>query len=605
MPSGLQLRALRVENLRGFHNSRLAITEKVVLVGENNAGKTSILRLLDFLFHADEESLAGEKALSQSDLDFLEPRRETRGKARRLTLEIAVTDGRRQRRFGCIAGVCSLRFTLSRGRGRLNLGPATRGEGATRDADAAAMLRELRADYEFVYVPAGRGLDGPTFDSIFQAGLRAWIDPLMVTQGQQGRRREYRQVLGVQTAADRAARTLVDRYVTGAGLSGVSLAREVRPAVRVDIDQSLSWVVEHAGLQIVTGAHDDRGVAPAEAGSGLQALLLIALSRNRPRSAKALILVVEEPESHLHPPVQRSIARQLLAATEPAHLMVTSHSPQVVSETSYPHLVLVKNHNFYHPDPQADAQRAAINTLLLEDRAAELLFARSVLLVEGEGDRRLFEALRRRLAVHLGDGLGDRLFVTEVGGCARFGAWLRLLRSYGNEGDRPIEWVAMVDGDATTEITEALRAGGLTVPQPFLDAASAMRAATWDAALREPSAAVVNREAERNNLRVVVLPIDLEWELLSRASAEQIDKIRGLLNDVTGTTDAEELAKRLGSKVGDGRARSGGAKAPWLRQEIGRAAVHDDLAPTLQDVLMRWLKPVAGEPAARQAIDAL
>jgi hypothetical protein len=48
--------------------------------------------------------------------------------------------------------------------------------------------------------------------------------------------------------------------------------------------------------------------------------------------------------------------------------------------------VLVRDHRFYPPSSLSNDARESINTALLAGAGAELAFARSVLLVEGEGD---------------------------------------------------------------------------------------------------------------------------------------------------------------------------------------------------------------------------
>ena len=63
----VELLAIEVSNLRGFSEARLALREGLVLlVGPNNTGKTSILRLLDWVLNrADESVLLGHRQESR------------------------------------------------------------------------------------------------------------------------------------------------------------------------------------------------------------------------------------------------------------------------------------------------------------------------------------------------------------------------------------------------------------------------------------------------------------------------------------------------------------------------------------------------------------
>ncbi len=71
----VELLAIEVSNLRGFSEARLALREGVVLlVGPNNTGKTSILRLLDWVLNrADESVLLGHRQISSEEYDLLGP----------------------------------------------------------------------------------------------------------------------------------------------------------------------------------------------------------------------------------------------------------------------------------------------------------------------------------------------------------------------------------------------------------------------------------------------------------------------------------------------------------------------------------------------------
>lgn len=81
------LYGVQIENLRGFRSALLAVEQSVVLlVGPNNSGKTSLLRLLDWALNAaDKTVLTGGRPLNGGECDLFIPARDTRGGARRLT----------------------------------------------------------------------------------------------------------------------------------------------------------------------------------------------------------------------------------------------------------------------------------------------------------------------------------------------------------------------------------------------------------------------------------------------------------------------------------------------------------------------------------------
>jgi len=90
----VELMAVGITNLRGFSQTRLSLREGLVLlVGPNNSGKTSLLRILDWVINrADEAVLRGNRLLSDDEISLLVPARRTGGSARRITLDVHIPD---------------------------------------------------------------------------------------------------------------------------------------------------------------------------------------------------------------------------------------------------------------------------------------------------------------------------------------------------------------------------------------------------------------------------------------------------------------------------------------------------------------------------------
>ncbi|MFH5803195.1 ATP-dependent nuclease [Alienimonas sp. DA493] len=192
-----------------------------------------------------------------------------------------------------------------------------------------------------------------------------------------------------------------------------------------------------------------RGVSEASLGSSnLLYLALKILSLGLEVSEKVRdhgFLAIEEPEAHLHPHVQRRVFRSFLRprghlltqdeGNEPNRtVLLTTHSPHIASVSPLDSVVLLRKHNASSHSVASSMIGAGLTPTEIDDleryldvTRGELLFARGVILVEGEAEEYLIPALARLLGHDL-DELG--ISVCSVSG-TNFVPYVKLLSEEG------------------------------------------------------------------------------------------------------------------------------------------------------------------------------
>jgi len=525
--SGITIAAVEIENLRGYTKAHLDLDRRTtVLVGNNNSGKTSVLRMLDWLLNeADVSLLRGTGAPSEEVLSFLLPARESHKRARRLSVYVRVVDGRKHKSYECVSDIARLRLQVREDPARLTLsiGKPRRKESAARKARALKLLDEVRQSHSFLYIPSFRDGESQRFKSTLLEAFRSRL----AERGLHNRRGRApaqsvtikKALAAIQDVAQKLAHPLWDdmqKYLPAGMIRDAALELAAEPSDLVE------WLAARLRLRISTGTHDKSAVPIPDLGSGLQSLLDLAVHRSGPMVERTT-LVVEEPESFLHPSAQRATARALISDSAVGQTIVTTHSPIVVEEASYSSVVVCRDQQFYCPDRDTCTKRREINDALMSGFGAEMMFSRSVLLVEGESDRLFFETLRRRLAALDLSGRVDQLFVSPVGAKYSFAPWIRLLQSYASGPELPIAWLVAADGDAGSDVAKAFRDAEIRVLPSTADAITRAGAQSrkgrhvWAAALRD-----VNGAALKERLPLVLMTVDLEDAALRSATTKTL-----------------------------------------------------------------------------------
>lgn len=130
----------------------------------------------------------------------------------------------------------------------------------------------------------------------------------------------------------------------------------------------------------------------------------------------ANVLAIDEPELHLHPTSQRTAAD--LLSGEGNQKIIVTHSPYILHRFEPSEVVAVDRHGACHQIGSAKLSKVEkVRAHWWSPRLLEALTARFVILVEGDADRVIVEAVADALGVDL-DRLGA--VVVELNGADKF-----------------------------------------------------------------------------------------------------------------------------------------------------------------------------------------
>jgi putative ATP-dependent endonuclease of OLD family len=408
------MRIIRIEvrNHSRVEDFDVEVRGHAVIVGANDVGKSSILRLLNLLLGASTGQLFQQ--LSVADVA---------DHTQELLVEVTLDDFTDVERtlFPAEISVAPDDYTESM---RVQLAVAVDED----DAETVTIrrwfpegghprppTRDQLVAFGWRYLPATRGasataLEGPA--SALQSLLKA-ID-LGTEKATLTELLDKFNVMLEQSTAIQQLRT------TAAGHLSRAMPRPISDsdlAVRTSTDPTDDTL----GNVAMFFERDGKYVSLSEQSDGLRQLM--AMTFFDLAEGAANIVAIDEPELHLHPTSQRTIA-ELFVHSANQKILVT-HSPYVVQRFEPSHVIAV--------GPDRKCHQIASDKLATIDkvraswwspRLLEALTARHVLIVEGTSDRIIVEGAARALDVSL-DRLGA--VVLDIDGADKFKHVYKLL----------------------------------------------------------------------------------------------------------------------------------------------------------------------------------
>lgn len=397
----MKLTEIRIDNFRSIKECRLHISEVTAVIGENNAGKTALLRALNSVFNWEYEQAyflnnAHQYAVRTTTKIVLIfeaiPDREIYANkllGNKLCLELKYAYGAttRKRILSCQIAAGAIPV----------------------DDD---FLTELKKDIDYIYIPASRSNRDLTWteNSIFQRVLTEYSQ----------HHTQLRDNISVQVTrvAEKLKNNIFSKIEHELALSSLLSDDEKYRFDYIDtIDYSL--FLNKVGINIV----DSNSSFPVtEYGSGIKSLSVIALYRALAKlNGVNVILGIEEPETNLHPHAQKKLIASIRHNRQDSEVQAVfaTHSTVIVDELNHENIILARRtfdsrRGFHTEFSQLEGNFWDKYNLdeykhnrFFRYRNSDFFFAKYVIVVESPTDAQVISELLR-------DVLQEKMFFVSV-----------------------------------------------------------------------------------------------------------------------------------------------------------------------------------------------
>lgn len=386
---------LRIKRFRSFEQIDVPISTITAVVGQNNAGKSGLLRALNAFFHPEVERPFFEdgshrytkrsKARIELVFDNLPRRKLITAASHNNTLTIRASWGDR---------TDEVEYEICRGN-RYSPAPSK-------------LLPAVRRYIDFVLVPPHR--DPTRLKEEEQALLRRVVYEYLQDKT---KRRDT-----VSPRFRDAAEYLESHQLTALSRSLNDLfGSDSATSLQLTLGDSLSYrnFLSPIDLRIIEGGDQ---FALENCGTGVQSLAIIALHRALASlQNQNVILGIEEPETNLHPQAQRrfllGLKEALESPSQESQCVITTHSTVAIDSLSHEDVILIRKSSTEARSIVSSAgslepgfwARQQLNTIQYQKyhqyRNSDFFFSKLVLVAESSTDADVFRVLLNRSGIDI------------------------------------------------------------------------------------------------------------------------------------------------------------------------------------------------------------
>lgn len=387
----MKIAQVEISKFRSIENGKFYIEDIVGIVGQNNSGKTAVLRSLNSFFNPDLEL---QHYLSGANLYS------TNRAVPRITITFRNIPNKviYQNYINNDTIVFKQEFNKTRGR----LDYYIKDNGAFIIAPEN-LINELNTDVQFILIPADRNLSKNN-SSILDELLKKYFSIHTARRDTLTPKVKSAYDYLNNNALNKVTKGIEGRYLANKGFD-----------IKITSSKPITYELFLNNLEIQI-TEDSKDFNISECGSGIQSLVAIAIHRYLAElNHSNFIIGLEEPEINLHPQGQKELIYSLLDEVNNNNIQIffTTHSTVLVDQLEHTKIILVRKipdnqRNFKSKILQLSPNfwnQYGIQRLQYDKfhrfRNSEFFFANHVIISESPNDSELFRVLLQSKGINI------------------------------------------------------------------------------------------------------------------------------------------------------------------------------------------------------------
>lgn len=317
----MKLNKIEISNFRSIKKGSFVVDKIIGIVGQNNSGKTAVLRALNSFFNPNIELqhfisgvnlYSNNSAVPQIIAKF-------QNIPDKHIYSQYTADGMLTIKQRFIKSKNKLEYYILKN-GKFETAPET-------------LIKEFNRDIQYILIPADRNLNLNNENSLLKELLHLFfINHTSKRDTLTPKVKDAFDYLN-KNALKKVAQGIEGRYLTNKGFN-----------VSISSNTQVSYELLLSGLEIFIN-EDGKEFNLNDCGSGVQSLVAIAIYRySAELKLKSFIIGLEEPETNLHPQGQKELMFSLLEQLNSSFIQVlfTTHSTVLVDQLDHTDIILVR-----------------------------------------------------------------------------------------------------------------------------------------------------------------------------------------------------------------------------------------------------------------------